>query len=235
MFFYANYEGSNNKSIFGGGRATVPTEAMRNGDFRGTAIAPRDPTTGQPFADRVIPSGRIDPAARPSWTSSTRCPIRERWRTATASPAVRAPDSRPPARRYQVDYEPSTNDSVFARGSFQHRNPNNIIFEAGNAFTNLPVLNTTLNTAAVIGGWTRIIAPTVVNEFRAGYNYDNSGGKARSWRRTSPPSSASRTRRASAPTGAASSSSSRRERTGRPTSPMPDATSTEPFDRTPFR
>ena len=64
MFFYANYEGSNNKAIFGGGRATVPTEAMRNGDFRGTAIAPRDPTTGQPFADRVIPSGRIDPAAR---------------------------------------------------------------------------------------------------------------------------------------------------------------------------
>ena len=48
MFFYANYEGSNNKSIFGGGRATVPTEAMRNGDFRGTAIAPRDPTTGSP-------------------------------------------------------------------------------------------------------------------------------------------------------------------------------------------
>ena len=37
----ANYEGSNDKAIFGGGRATVPTAAMRNGDFRGTAIAPR--------------------------------------------------------------------------------------------------------------------------------------------------------------------------------------------------
>ena len=33
----------------------------------------------------------------------------------------------------RIDYEPSSNDSVFARGSFQHRNPNNIIFEAGNA------------------------------------------------------------------------------------------------------
>ena len=52
MFFYANYEGSNNKSIFGGGRATVPTAAMRNGDFRGTAIAPRDPLTGRPSRTR---------------------------------------------------------------------------------------------------------------------------------------------------------------------------------------
>src|SRR3954453_11082132 len=47
LFFYANYEGSNDKSIFGGGRATVPTAAMRSGDFRGTAIVPRDPATGQ--------------------------------------------------------------------------------------------------------------------------------------------------------------------------------------------
>ena len=30
-FFYANYEGSNDKAIFGGGRAIVPTAAMRSG------------------------------------------------------------------------------------------------------------------------------------------------------------------------------------------------------------
>src|SRR5438093_3440461 len=45
LFFYGNYEGSNDKAIYGGARATVPTEAMRNGDFRGTAIVPRDPRT----------------------------------------------------------------------------------------------------------------------------------------------------------------------------------------------
>src|SRR4030095_11350465 len=61
-FFYANYEGSNNKSVFGGAAATVPTEAMRNGDFRGTAIVPRDPVTGQAFTNQVIPSNRIDAA-----------------------------------------------------------------------------------------------------------------------------------------------------------------------------
>src|SRR6187397_2052786 len=55
-FFYANYEGSNDKATFGGGRATVPTAAMRSGDFRGTSIIPRDPVTGQPFPNQVIPA-----------------------------------------------------------------------------------------------------------------------------------------------------------------------------------
>ena len=31
---------------------------------------------------------------------------------------------------------------VFLRGSYQHRDPNSITFEAGNALTNLPILNT---------------------------------------------------------------------------------------------
>src|SRR3954465_1352417 len=62
-FFYANYEGSNSKAIFGGGRATVPTAAMRAGDFRGTAINPKDPLTGLPFPNQVIPANRIAPQA----------------------------------------------------------------------------------------------------------------------------------------------------------------------------
>src|SRR6185295_9342096 len=53
LFFYGNYEGSNSKAISGGGRATVPTAAMRVGDFRGTSIHPIDPTTGLPFAGQL--------------------------------------------------------------------------------------------------------------------------------------------------------------------------------------
>ena len=64
LFFYANYEGSNDKAIYGGARINVPTEAMRNGDFRGTAVVPKDPDTGEPFADQMIPGNRIDQAAR---------------------------------------------------------------------------------------------------------------------------------------------------------------------------
>ena len=64
LFFYANYEGSNDKAIYGGARINVPTEAMRNGDFRGTAVSPNDPDTGEPFADQMIPGDRVDQAAR---------------------------------------------------------------------------------------------------------------------------------------------------------------------------
>ena len=75
---------------------------------------------------------------------------------------------------FRLDSEASKNDSLFFRGSYQHRDPQGITFEAGNAFTNLPILDSRLNTASVIGGWTRISAPSVVNEFRTGYNFDES-------------------------------------------------------------
>ena len=48
-------------------------------------------------------------------------------------------------------------------------------FESGNdASPNLGIRNTELNTATAIAGWTKILSPTMVNEFRVGYNYDNS-------------------------------------------------------------
>ena len=45
-FFFLNYEGSNQKAIYGGGRANVPTAAMRAGDFSGTTIALQGPAHG---------------------------------------------------------------------------------------------------------------------------------------------------------------------------------------------
>ena len=58
---------------------TVPTLAERNGDFRASSLAaPRDPVTGQPFADRMMPSSRFSANGRallavyPSRTSAAR-------------------------------------------------------------------------------------------------------------------------------------------------------------------
>jgi hypothetical protein len=45
--------------------STVPTAEERNGDFRTSTLpAPRDPTTGQPFADRVVPTSRMSSNGR---------------------------------------------------------------------------------------------------------------------------------------------------------------------------
>jgi Carboxypeptidase regulatory-like domain len=174
-FFFANYEGSNNKSVFGGGIATVPTEAMRNGDFRGTAIVPRDPNTNQPFPNQVIPSNRIDTAARNVVNFFYPLPNQGTFANGYGRFQQFVPETRKRHRAdARIDHEAGENDRIFVRSSYQHYGPNAITFEAGNALTNLPILNRDLDTGSVIGGWTKIISSTIVNELRAGYNYDNS-------------------------------------------------------------
>jgi hypothetical protein len=174
-FFYASYEGSDRQQIFGGGRATVPTQAMRNGDFRGTAIVPRDPLTGQPFPNQVIPANRVDPVAQN--VMSFFWPLPNQGTLANGYGVFQEFVAKPQTRNradLRLDHEATANDSLFVRASYQHRDPQGYTFEAGNALTHLPILDSALNTASVIAGWTKVFSPTVVNEFRAGYNYDNS-------------------------------------------------------------
>jgi hypothetical protein len=175
-FFFANYEGSIEKAIFGGGRATVPTQAMRNGDFSATSIRPRDPRTGQPFPNAIIPADRIDPAARNIMNFFW--PLPNQSQTVNGGYGVFqqfVPVTQDRHRAdLRLDHEASKNDSLFLRGSYQFRDPQAVTFEAGNALTNLPYLKRSLNTASAVGGWTKIFSPTVVNEFRVGYNYDKS-------------------------------------------------------------
>jgi hypothetical protein len=176
LFFYGNYEGSNSKAIFGGGRAIVPTAAMRAGDFRGTSINPIDPTTGEAFNDQMIPDGRIDPAAKK--IMDLFYPLPNQSTVASGGFGVYqkfVPETRRRQRAdFRLDGDLTSNDNVFFRGSYQHRDPNSITFEAGNALTNMPILDSTLDTASAIGGWTKILGPTIVNELRTGYNYDHS-------------------------------------------------------------
>ena len=73
---------------------------------------------------------------------------------------------------FRVDHEASKNDSLFLRAGYQYRNPRGIQFESGNALTNLGIRDTKLTTATGVVGWTKILSPTKINEFRIGYNYD---------------------------------------------------------------
>ena len=176
LFFFGNYEGSNDKAIYGGSRATVPTQAMRNGDFSGTDLHPTDPLTGEEFANQIIPANRIDPVAQK--VMNFFYPLPNQDGTVNGGYGV-FQQFRPETRNRQrtdgrLDYQPSGNDTVFLRGSYQHRDPSNIIFEGGNALTNLPILDTKINTASFVGGWTRVLSGTKINEMRIGYNLDTS-------------------------------------------------------------
>ena len=61
-FFFGSYQGhrENQGQTF---LSTVPTAAMRNGDFSELTRVIYDPQTGQPFPNNVIPTGRFDPVA----------------------------------------------------------------------------------------------------------------------------------------------------------------------------
>ena len=174
-FFHASYEGSNDKAIFGGGRANVPTAAMRNGDFSATTIVVNDPLTGEPFPGNVIPADRINPAARNIMDFFYPLPNAGTLSSGMGVYQQFVPETRNRQRAdLRIDHEASEKDSIFVRGSYQRRDPQTVTFEAGNALTNLGIQNRILDTYSVIGGWTRIFSSHVVNEFRVGYNYDNS-------------------------------------------------------------
>ena len=57
-----NYSGSTGTNPFDQ-YATVPTDAMRLGDFSSVSMPLIDPVTGQPFAGNIIPLDRISPQA----------------------------------------------------------------------------------------------------------------------------------------------------------------------------
>jgi trimeric autotransporter adhesin len=60
--FQLNYTGNRSNNVFDQ-YATVPPQAMRNGDFSGSAVQVINPRTGQPFPNNQIPVSQMDPAA----------------------------------------------------------------------------------------------------------------------------------------------------------------------------
>jgi trimeric autotransporter adhesin len=60
--FQLNYSGNHSTNVQDQ-YATVPSDAMRTGDFSAAGIQLIDPTTGKPFTNNQIPISRMDPAA----------------------------------------------------------------------------------------------------------------------------------------------------------------------------
>ncbi|HEY1340090.1 MAG TPA: TonB-dependent receptor [Bryobacteraceae bacterium] len=70
LFFFADYQGTKRRQYAQSTNLTLPTAAMRGGDFSATGVTIYDPLTGNadgtgrtPFAGNKIDANRIDPAA----------------------------------------------------------------------------------------------------------------------------------------------------------------------------
>jgi len=141
--------------------SSLPTEALRRGDFDGFAPV-TDPVTSSPFPGNRIPDSRIDPVSR-------------------AVLALVDLPNRPGIANNFIGVENAHNRSVQFNGRFDHQwtqadllsghvNVSDIRSqqpETGAPLGFAPTI--TLKTTTLGAQWTRVIGSTSVNQFRFGY------------------------------------------------------------------
>jgi hypothetical protein len=183
-FFFADYEGY--REVFGDSQlVTVPTAAMKNGDFRGVlANGIYDPLTTAPnpaggaairqrFANDTIPASRFDPIGSGLarlWPDPQRATLVNNF---VANPVKKSNLHRADGR---VDHQFNSNNNAFFRYSIDK----SIIvmpdtFDrsiGGNEASFAGDLNATGRN--LVGAYTRILSASTVGDFRYGYTQFNS-------------------------------------------------------------
>ncbi len=170
-FFFGDFEGTRiTQGVLRTGN--VATEAQRNGVFASTI---RDPLTNEPFPSNTIPQNRLDPIAR---AIMALVPVPN---TSGANNFIRQPNVEDDGERYLVrsDLKLSENDNVFVR--YIHADRTRFVpgFFGG-------VVDGTATSAwgrnflksnSTVGGWTKVLGPTLVNEFRLSWASGVSDGQ----------------------------------------------------------
>ena len=151
---------------------SVPTAAMKSGDFSNEPVTLRDPFTGLPFEGNRIPANRINAVARAVIPFYPDPNFGNTSRFAQANYVDnRRSDIRSNQFDLRLDHQFSTAHTIFGRYSQKTNpstSPNNLLLPADTQFTNY-------KQAVVSYTWT--IAPTLLNEFRGGISYAPSGAE----------------------------------------------------------
>lgn len=163
LFFFGGYESTiDHEGVTQ--TATIPTLAMRAGDFSGQPTI-KDPATGLPFPNNQIPDGRINPIARnilnqlyPAPTSSGAS------RNYVASPVVPNNLQTGSAR---IDYTPNSANTFFGRYSQYWQTS---IDTSPSPFA-VAQTQTIKHNYNIGGEWTHVFGPQTVQEFRVGFGH----------------------------------------------------------------
>ncbi len=168
-FFFGSWEGFRQRQ----GQtdlAIVPTADEKNGIFSTRLATILDPVTGQPFSNNTIPRSRFDPTAAklldlwpaPNFAGSG---TRQNF---SANPPWNLNRDQVDAR---VDHNLSDNDKIFGRVSINRSDGlRSSIFAPparGGQGNDRAVDKNSAHSAAF--SWTRILRPTLINEFRYGF------------------------------------------------------------------
>ena len=153
--------------------ASVPTQAMRNGDFSALAaqnVVIYDPTTGNPFTGNRIPSSRISPVSQ-KFQSTEYMPLPNFGPSGSflQNYLDTFPNAHPhyyPTARGDQNFRDGR-DTISGRYTYRHQN------EDGN-YNGLPLfmMVQNRNTTNAYISETHLISPSIVNEFRFGYSSD---------------------------------------------------------------
>ncbi|HEY7925069.1 MAG TPA: TonB-dependent receptor [Vicinamibacteria bacterium] len=163
-FFFVDYEGT--RITRGVTRITrVPTLEERQGIFAGTV---RDPLTGQPFPGNRIPADRVDPVARAIMDLLPE-PNTPGANNYTRPDAELTDDADRVMGR--IDWRPTSSDTVFARYIYTTRKRVLPGWFGGivDGTSSSALGDQNMKSQGLVAGWTRILSPAVVNEFRFSY------------------------------------------------------------------
>lgn len=175
-FFFASYEGLDLKESVPI-TTTVPTMAMRAGDFSGLlpTVVIRDPATGQPFPGNIIPQNRIDPigaallAIYPNPTRDTPAgsrPTNNHFWNPTRP-------ERTHTYSFKIDHTFSSADSGYVSLNSNRVSSHEPIGRTGcNGGSPLPGLGCDLTYKADVIGFseTHVFAPSLINQLYFGYS-----------------------------------------------------------------
>src|SRR5262245_59462145 len=169
LFFLTNYEGfrlRNQKETY----YSVPSVAMRNGDFSEVRTALRDPMGGT-FPGNVIPQNRIDPTAL---ALLTYYPAPNQPTTSLANNYLAVNQNHTDKNQFtsRVDFNQSQKSTWYARYSWTGESE-----YVGGLVLNGTQVDTHAHQLVVDN--VRLFTSTLVNEMRGGYNgfFNHSGGE----------------------------------------------------------
>ncbi|MBZ5577232.1 MAG: TonB-dependent receptor [Acidobacteriia bacterium] len=184
LFFFLDYQNIVRRQYASTPNMTLPTTAMRGGDFNGTGITIYDPLTGnpdgtgrQPFANNVIPTNRIDPASKTLAGLLPANLTRPNQYTSNYD-AYGGTQYNRYAWDYKVNYDPTEKAAIWGRYSFSPISiPGTFALGAaeGDALGGAQpgVAGGRVQTTAA--GFTYTISPTVLLDGNVGYTRQNIG------------------------------------------------------------
>jgi outer membrane receptor protein involved in Fe transport len=170
-FFFVDFEATRiTQGVLRTGR--VATEAERSGVFPSPI---RDPLTGLPFPNNTIPADRIDPIARELFA------LMPLPNTTGANNFIRQPNVNDNGERYLArgDIKIGTKDNVFVRYIYADRTRFVPGFFGGviDGTSTSAWGRNFLTSHSLVGGWTKVLGATMVNEFRLSWARGLSDGQ----------------------------------------------------------